>query len=42
MAEQFTGASRAAVQRNLDSFGARGLVREITGQGRFRMWAAAV
>lgn len=42
MAAQIAGASRAAVQRNIDSFSARGLVREITGQGRFRMWAAAV
>lgn len=41
MAEEIAGASRAAVQRNLDSLAARGLVREITGQGRFRMWAAA-
>lgn len=37
-----TGASRAAVQRNLDALAARGLVREVTGQGRFRVWAAAV
>lgn len=35
-----TGASRAAVQRNLDLLQARGLVREVTGQGRFRVWAA--
>lgn len=38
MAEAETGASRAAVQRNLDLFAARGLVREITGQGRYRVW----
>lgn len=37
-----TGASRAAVQRNLDLLRARGLVREVTGQGRFRVWAAKV
>lgn len=39
-AEAETGASRAAVQRNLDVLQARGLVREVTGQGRFRVWAA--
>jgi hypothetical protein len=39
-AEAVTGASRAAVQRNLDGLMARGLVREVTGQGRFRVWAA--
>jgi hypothetical protein len=39
-AEAETGASRASVQRNLDLLQARGLVREVTGQGRFRVWAA--
>ena len=39
-AEAETGASRAAVQRNLDMLRARGLVREVTGHGRFRVWAA--
>jgi len=38
MAEALTGASRAAVQRNLAWMEERGLIREITGQGRFRMW----
>jgi hypothetical protein len=42
MAEELTGASRAAVQRNLLWFQAQGLVREVTGQGRFRLWRAAV
>ena len=42
LAEAETGASRAAVQRNLDLLVARGLAREITGQGRYRIWAAAV
>lgn len=41
-AEAETGASRAAVQRNLDLLASRGLVREVTGQGRFRVWAAKV
>lgn len=41
-AEAETGASRAAVQRNLDVLVARDLVREVTGQGRFRVWAARV
>jgi len=40
MAERLTGASRAAVQRNLAWMEARGLIREVTGQGRFRMWRA--
>lgn len=41
MAETLTGASRAAVQRNLAWMETRGLIREITGQGRFRMWRAS-
>ena len=41
MAEAITGASRAAVQRNLAWMEARGLIREVTGQGRFRMWRAS-
>jgi hypothetical protein len=41
-AETETGASRAAVQRNLYVLHARGLVREVTGQGRFRVWRAAL
>ena len=40
MAEALTGASRAAVQRNLAWMEERGLIREVTGQGRFRMWRA--
>lgn len=40
MAESLTGASRAAVQRNLGWMEARGLIREVTGQGRYRMWCA--
>ncbi len=38
MAEVLTGASRAAVQRNFAWMEARGLIREVTGQGRYRMW----
>jgi hypothetical protein len=38
MAEALIGASRAAVQRNLSWMEARGLIREITGQGRYRVW----
>jgi len=37
-----TGASRAAVQRNLDVLVARGLAREVTGQGRYRVWTTAL
>ncbi|WP_245873104.1 helix-turn-helix domain-containing protein [Albidovulum inexpectatum] len=40
MAEKLTGASRAAVQRNLAWMQRAGLIREVTGQGRFRMWRA--
>ena len=38
MAEVLTGASRAAVQRNLAWMEAHGLVREVTGQGRYKIW----
>ena len=38
MAEFMTGASRAALQRNIAWMEVRGLIREVTGQGRFRMW----
>ncbi|MFN5827179.1 MAG: hypothetical protein ACK446_09235, partial [Rhodobacterales bacterium] len=41
MAEQLTGSSRAAAQRNLAWMEAQGLIREVTGQGRLRMWKAA-
>jgi len=41
MAEALTGASRAAIQRNLAWMEARGLIREMTGQGRYRMWRVA-
>lgn len=41
MAETLTGASRAAIQRNLIWMEEQGLIREVTGQGRFRMWKAA-
>ena len=42
MAETETGASRATIQRNLIIFEERGLIREITGQGRYRVWSAAL
>ncbi len=42
MAEAETGASRAAVQRNLELLTARGVIRELTGQGRYRVWAATL
>ena len=42
MAENLIGASRAAVQRNLIWMEAHGLIREVTGQGRFRMWRSVV
>lgn len=42
VAEAETGASRAAVQRNLDRLMSLGLLREITGQGRYRVWTAVL
>jgi hypothetical protein len=42
MAEEITGSSRAAVQRNLTWMEAAGLVSELTGQERFRFWKAAL
>ena len=41
MAEALIGASRATVQRNLAWMEARGLIHEMTGQGRYRMWRVA-
>lgn len=41
MAEAPTGASRAAVQRNFAWMVARGLIREMIGRGRYRMWRAS-
>ncbi|PHQ94090.1 MAG: hypothetical protein COB40_12975 [Marinosulfonomonas sp.] len=40
-AETLTGASRAAVQRNLSLLTNCGPVREITGQERYRFWRVA-
>jgi hypothetical protein len=40
VAEEETGSSRAAVQRNIDRLSALGLIREVTGQERFRLWTA--
>jgi hypothetical protein len=42
MAEELTGASRAAIQRNLAWLETLGLAKEVTGQGRFRLWRAAL
>jgi len=42
MAEAVTGTSRATAQRNLAWMEENGLIREVTGQGRYRMWKAAV
>jgi len=42
LAERHSGASRAAVQRNLDLLTTRGLLREMTGQGRYRVWTTRV
>ena len=40
MAQAQTHASRAAVQRTIDKIAALGLIHEMTGQGRYRVWAA--
>lgn len=40
VAEKLTGAGQATVQRNLARMQARGLIREVTGQGRYRVWTA--
>ena len=40
IAEAETGASRASCQRNLNLLTARGLLREVTSQGRYRVWTA--
>ncbi len=42
LAEELTKASRATAQRNIDLFASRGLIREVTGQGRYRVWTAAL
>lgn len=42
MAQSVSSASRAAVQRNLVCMEMHGLVREVTGHGRFRMWKAEI
>lgn len=42
MLEAETGASRAAVQRNMTRFEDLGLVQEVTGQSRFRYWRLAM
>ena len=41
MAEAQINASRAAIQRNLTWMTDKGLIREITGQGRYRFWTIA-
>lgn len=40
MAERLTGASRPGVLRNIRWMADRGLLREITGQERYRFWKA--
>ncbi len=38
LAAETTGASRPSARRNLNLFADRGLVRELTGQDRYRFW----
>ena len=40
MAEAQIDASRAAIQRNLNWMTQQGIIREVTGQGRYRFWRA--
>ena len=40
MVETLIGVSRASIQRNLAWMETHGLIREVTGQGRYRMWRA--
>mgnify|MGYP001087614487 CR=1 FL=1 len=42
LAERETGASRATILRNLERFEGLGLIRERTGQGRYRFWEVAL
>jgi hypothetical protein len=42
MAEAEISASRAAIQRNLNWMTAKGIIRETTGQGRYRFWRAVI
>jgi hypothetical protein len=42
MAAEATGISRVSARRNLTLFEKRGLIRETTGQTRYRVWAAAI
>ncbi len=42
MAEAETGASRAAIQRNLNWMTKAGIIREVTGQGRYRFWTGVM
>ncbi len=42
MAEHLSQCSRAAAQRNLVLLQERGLLHEVTGQGRFRFWRCAL
>jgi DNA-binding MarR family transcriptional regulator len=38
MAGNLANAHRTTVQRNIDWMEERGLIWEVTGQGRYRMW----
>lgn len=41
LAADAAGCSRPAARRNLNLFADRGLIREVTGQDRYRFWTAA-
>ncbi len=41
MVAKATGADKATARRNLNAFAKLGLIREITGQGRYKVWKPA-
>jgi Fe2+ or Zn2+ uptake regulation protein len=41
MVAMATKADKATARRNLNAFHKLGLIREITGQGRYKVWAVA-
>jgi hypothetical protein len=42
LAAHWSGATRVSARRNLNLLQARGLIREVTGQDRYRFWAIRV
>lgn len=42
LAEEQLNANRATIQRNFELLASHGLIREITGQDRYRVWTASI